>query len=129
MYGTQICFIDYVQKLASPGDIFKRVSTAVMTIQDVLAPEGITQVVLSQVSNEKIKAGNADSDYSTGAKGGNDIEAASDCVLVTEYDNLKDPATLTVNLKHARRTRPGKRKYDINPSSGLILGESAIQGD
>jgi replicative DNA helicase len=129
MYGTQICFIDYLQKLASTGKIYDRVSTAVMTIQDVLAPEGITAVVLSQVSDEKVKAGDTDKDYSSGAKGGNDIDAASDYSLVTEYDALKKPDILGVKLKHARRALPGQRKYDINPSSGLILGESKDQGD
>jgi replicative DNA helicase len=125
LYGTQIVCIDYLQKLASTGKIFDRVERAVTTIQDVLAPEGITAVVLSQVNEEKIKAGDSDSDYSPGAKGGGDLPAASDYVLVTHYDATKTPDLLTVNLKLARRALPGKKDYHINPASGLILGEMA----
>jgi replicative DNA helicase len=123
MYGTQIIFVDYLQKLASTGKTFDRVERAVMTIQDVIAPEGITAVVLSQVNEEKVRAGDLDSDYSPGAKGGGDLPAASDYVLITQYEADKTPDVLTVKLKLARRALPGKKDYRINPSSGLILGE------
>jgi replicative DNA helicase len=123
LYGTQIIFIDYLQKLASTGKTFDRVERAVMTIQDVIAPEGITAVVLSQVNEAKVMSGDTDADYSPGAKGGGDLPAASDYVLTTDYDAVKDPTKLIVNLKLARRALPGKKEYHINPSSGLILGE------
>ena len=69
MYGTQIIFIDYLQKLASTGKTFDRVERAVMTIQDVIAPEGITAVVLSQVNEEKVMAGDTGQRLLAGGQG------------------------------------------------------------
>ena len=120
MFGAAVFFLDYLQMMRGDGQIFERVERATHNLQDLIATEGVTGVILAQRNEAAVKQRNDDDNYSPGVKGGGDPAAAADFLLLTKYDGDSTPDKLGVHLKLARHAQPGKRDYDINPQSGWI---------
>lgn len=120
MFGTSVFFLDYLQMMRGDGQIFERVERSTHDLQDLIATEGVTGVILAQRNEAAVKQSNDDDNYSPGVKGGGDPAAAADFLLLTKYDGDDKPDKLSVHLKLARHAQPGKWEYDINPQSGFI---------
>jgi replicative DNA helicase len=122
MYGVQVFFVDYLQRLSGAGTLYERVESGTRQLQDLIGQEGITGVILAQLNEETVRQSDDSESYSPGVKGGGDPAAAADYLLRTKYD-ANSPDELTVQLKLARHAQPGSCKYAINRQSGLIINE------
>lgn len=127
LFHNEIIFLDHLQLVnAGRKSIFENVSAAVAVLQRFAVTEGVVTVIVSQQNEAGI--GVSDS-YSPNVKGGGDLAAACDYIFTLKYEGEKTPDLLTVRLKLSRRAQPGERIYVINPTSGLVLGESLAQKD
>jgi replicative DNA helicase len=131
LFGTGAFVVDYMQLLGT-GKLFDRMETSTHTLQTLIQTQGLTGILLTQLSESTIwleDDDDADEHYSPGVKGGGDIPAAADFLFTTRYRSAT-PDLLTVKLKLARHSRPGWCKYHINAPSGRILEElESDEGD
>lgn len=123
--GTAIFLIDYLQRLGT-GKLYDRMEANANVLQNLIQENGLTGILLSQLSEDAIRAYDDDT-YSPGTKGGGDVPAAADFLIMTRYKS-EAPDRLGVALKLARFALPGKCEYGINPQSGFVF-QQLNQGD
>jgi len=72
-----IVFIDYIQNISGQGSLYERISDAIINLQAIAKEMQVTIVVVSQVSNEAMRANSE----IIGLKGAGELAAAADIVL------------------------------------------------
>jgi len=118
--------IDYIQKMRFSGSIYERMTQSMDMVSE-LSELALHQLVLSQQSEEGIKRPD---DHSPSAKGGGDLPAEADQMLIPNYkaEALINPSDiriyeqLFVKLHLGRATRGRQTtNYTIEPASGIML--------
>lgn len=131
LYGGNVLFIDYLQRLSGRGDtIFDRVSQQALELQTMALRYGVGLVVLAQQNEETVR-GKGD-EHSPGVKGGGDPAATADYLFITRYpvkhgDGTLNRERMEVELRLARHGEAGGRQQlAIHPASGLLIPETIV---
>jgi replicative DNA helicase len=74
---VNIVWLDYIQNIQGSGDHYDRISRAVIALQKIAKELEVTIIILSQVTNESMKANTE----IIGLKGAGELAAAPDIIL------------------------------------------------
>jgi hypothetical protein len=128
LYGGNVLFLDYLQRLSGRGDsIFDRISQQALELQNMALHNNVGLVVLAQQNEETVR-GKGD-EHSPGVKGGGDPAATADYLFITRYpvknaDGTHNRDRLALELRLARHGEAGaQQELPIHAASGLLIPE------
>lgn len=122
LFGGDFHVFDYFGLLGISGaSLFEQSAERTSRFLEMSKSKSI--LVLAQKNEANVER---EDGHSAGAKGGNDLPAASSYVWTTRYKALETPQTLTLELKHSRFSEVRKMDLDIHPASGLLSDSNWI---
>lgn len=133
-HGGRVYFGDYVQLFEAPGDnMVAKEAAKARAIQRLTRTHNITMIWAAQQNEATVKGNETNDDYSPGVSGGGAVPQTADFLLITKYKRKKDgvvqPDTLLdVDMKLSRHGSTGSNAFDIHPGSGLLIGQSWMEG-
>lgn len=122
LFGGDFHVFDYFGLLGIGGaSLFEQSAERASRFLEMSKTKSV--LVLAQKNEANVER---EDGHSAGAKGGNDLPAASSYVWTTRYKALETPQMLTLELKHSRFSEVRKMDLDIHPPSGLLFSSSWI---